>query len=133
MNETECNHGRLKRLCNECSLEEEVRELKIRNKKLNRKIIEINETFYGQNLKLANWHLNGALEPIDSFFENNDWSPENETGIDPEPRKKYKAYDGFNDAIYYSSDFEQNDTFFEMLMKCIEGGNPITVTRLDQL
>lgn len=35
---------------------------------------EIWETFYGQNLQVANWHLNGELEPMDKFFESNDWS-----------------------------------------------------------
>jgi len=32
--------------------------------------------FYGQNMLVANWHLNGDLEPIDSFFEENDWAIE---------------------------------------------------------
>lgn len=34
---------------------------------------EMWEAFYGQNLQVANWHLNGDLEPIDKFFEENDW------------------------------------------------------------
>lgn len=34
---------------------------------------EMWEAFYGQNLELANWHQNGDLEPIDKFFEQNEW------------------------------------------------------------
>ena len=26
--------------------------------------------FYGQGLEIANWHLNGDLEPFDYFYEN---------------------------------------------------------------
>lgn len=28
-------------------------------------------SFYGQGLTVANWHMNGATEPLDSFFEDN--------------------------------------------------------------
>lgn len=37
---------------------------------------EVWDMFYDQNLEVANWHLNGDLEPIDSFFDENDWSIE---------------------------------------------------------
>jgi len=37
---------------------------------------EVWDMFYGQNMLVANWHLNGDLEPIDSFFEENDWAIE---------------------------------------------------------
>lgn len=37
-------------------------------------VCEMWDMFYGQNMEVANWHLNGDLEPIDSFFDNNDWS-----------------------------------------------------------
>ena len=36
-------------------------------------VSEIWETFYGQNLQVANWHKNGDLEPMDNFFESNAW------------------------------------------------------------
>lgn len=48
--------------------------LKEENAKLKTKLNEIWDCFYGQNMKLAGWHLNGDLEPIDKFFDNNDWS-----------------------------------------------------------
>ena len=35
---------------------------------------EVWDMFYGQNMEVANWHLNGDLEPIDSFFDENHWS-----------------------------------------------------------
>ena len=27
------------------------------------------DEMYGQGLEIANWHLNGALEPFDNFYE----------------------------------------------------------------
>jgi len=42
--------------------------------KANRVAIEMWEMFYGQNLHVVGWHLNGDYEPIDSFFESNDWN-----------------------------------------------------------
>lgn len=37
---------------------------------------EMWDMFYGQDMALVGWHLNGDHEPIDSFFESNDWSIE---------------------------------------------------------
>lgn len=37
-------------------------------------INEIRDTFYGQNMEVLNWHKNGESEPIDNFFESNNWS-----------------------------------------------------------
>lgn len=34
---------------------------------------EVWDMFYGQNMQVANWHLNGDIEPMDNFFENNGW------------------------------------------------------------
>ena len=48
-----------------------------RSAEIERKFKEILETFYGQNLYVANWHLNGDLESMDNFFEENDWFIEN--------------------------------------------------------
>ena len=41
--------------------------------RLEKIISEIWETLYGQNMQVANWHKNGELEPMDNFFESNDW------------------------------------------------------------
>lgn len=41
----------------------------------NTKLCDVSNSFYGQNLSVAGWHLNGAHEPIDSWFEQNDWEP----------------------------------------------------------
>jgi hypothetical protein len=47
------------------------------NEEASKRIVaEIWNAFYGQNLQVANWHLNGELEPMDSFFETNDWDVE---------------------------------------------------------
>lgn len=40
---------------------------------LKEKLEDIHNTLCGQNLKVANWHLNGDLEPLDNFFTKNGW------------------------------------------------------------
>lgn len=37
------------------------------------KLKEVCDTLYGQGLEVANWHMNGDLEPLDNLFEENDW------------------------------------------------------------
>jgi len=44
--------------------------------KLNSKLADIKDSLYGQNLYIAGWHLNGDTEPMDAWFEENDWEPE---------------------------------------------------------
>ena len=39
-------------------------------------VSEINNELYGQGFQVAGWHLNGALEPLDTWFEDNNWNPE---------------------------------------------------------
>lgn len=34
---------------------------------------EIQDTIYGQNVELTNWHLNGDTEPFDSFADRQGW------------------------------------------------------------
>ena len=41
-------------------------------------VSEVWDMFYGQNMSLQNWHQNGCLEPIDSFFDGNDWDLDRE-------------------------------------------------------
>jgi len=36
-------------------------------------IADIRSTLYGHGLTVSGWHLNGELEPIDNFFEENGW------------------------------------------------------------
>jgi hypothetical protein len=57
------------------TLRARVAELEKELAEANGKLAEIHETFYGGGYELAHWHLNGDLEPIDSFFESNDWEP----------------------------------------------------------
>ncbi|VXC76941.1 conserved hypothetical protein [Enterobacterales bacterium 8AC] len=35
-----------------------------------------NQELYGKGFEVLGWHLNGATEPLDSWFEDNDWNPE---------------------------------------------------------
>lgn len=30
-------------------------------------------SFYGEGLDVANWHMNGDLEPLDNFFDQNNF------------------------------------------------------------
>lgn len=55
-------------------------KLEARCDRAERIVNEIWEMFYGQGMELTNWHLNGDTQPIDSFFEDNDWSIEKEDG-----------------------------------------------------
>lgn len=55
--------------------------LQAEKERLRRIVAEIWDTFYGQNMSVNNWHLNGCAEPMDSFFENNDWSIEDESAM----------------------------------------------------
>ena len=48
-------------------------------KKANDKLKAIKEMFYGQNMEVAGWNYNDRTEPIDNFFNSNDWSPEEKT------------------------------------------------------
>lgn len=36
----------------------------------------VHHELYGKGFEVAGWHLNGALEPLDSWFEDNNWNPE---------------------------------------------------------
>lgn len=51
----------------------EVRELKAEIARLRKRHAEIVGELYGQGLEVAGWHLNGDLEPLDSWFEQNNW------------------------------------------------------------
>ncbi|NIF35278.1 hypothetical protein F3J30_01830 [Enterobacter sp. Tr-810] len=39
-------------------------------------VSEIRNELYGNGFQVSGWHLNGALEPLDSWFEENNWNPE---------------------------------------------------------
>lgn len=36
-------------------------------------INEMIDELYGNNFEVSGWHLNGDLESLDSWFEDNDW------------------------------------------------------------
>lgn len=36
----------------------------------------VNSELYGKGFEVLGWHLNGDTEPLDSWFEDNDWDPE---------------------------------------------------------
>ena len=54
-------------------------DLKKENENLKKIVNEIKDSLYGQDLQVANWHKNGEMEPLDSWFENNDWELRKET------------------------------------------------------
>lgn len=37
------------------------------------KLDAVKSELYGHGLEVANWHKNGALEPMESWFDDNDW------------------------------------------------------------
>lgn len=39
-------------------------------------ISSIHQELCGQGFEVAGWHLNGDLQPLDSWFEENNWNPE---------------------------------------------------------
>jgi hypothetical protein len=43
-------------------------------------VAEIVGELYGQGFEVAGWHLNGALEPLDTFFDDNGWCEAAEAG-----------------------------------------------------
>ena len=51
---------------------EQLKELNISNVAV---IQDVRRELYGQNLMVQGWHQNGALEPLDSWFEQNNWQP----------------------------------------------------------
>ncbi|MFZ4218701.1 hypothetical protein ACEV6Q_12685 [Enterobacter ludwigii] len=51
-------------------------ELAAENAALKSVITDIHSELYGHGFAVAGWHLNGALKPLDSWFEENDWEPE---------------------------------------------------------
>lgn len=53
---------------------EEILALLRKGEDAKRVVGEMWEMFYGQGFEIANWHLNGDLEAIDNFFEENDWN-----------------------------------------------------------
>ena len=55
---------------------EDYEKLAAENAGLKTAIGEIHQELYGQGFEVSGWHLNGALEPLDSWFEENNWNPE---------------------------------------------------------
>jgi hypothetical protein len=39
------------------------------------KLKQTHDVLYGHNYMVAGWHLNGALEPLDNWFDSNNWEP----------------------------------------------------------
>lgn len=86
-----CEHDRLARQCRECAIIEDLAELEsahrmmhARNERLQKEKDELAEalrkakefyegitSFYGQDLQVYNWHLNGEPEPFDNFIDDN--------------------------------------------------------------
>lgn len=45
----------------------------------NNKLDDVRDSFCGKNLMISGWHLNGDLEPVDNWFDSNDWEPVHES------------------------------------------------------
>ena len=44
-----------------------------------RVVNEITNVLYGKGLQVSGWHLNGDLEPMENFFDDNDWFVEEDS------------------------------------------------------
>jgi len=53
-----------------------IRELKRDNDRLSSIVTDIWDQLYGEGFMVAGWHLNGDLEPLDSWFDQNEWEAE---------------------------------------------------------
>lgn len=51
-------------------------QLAAENVALKAAISSIHEGLCGQGFEVSGWHLNGDLQPLDSWFEENNWNPE---------------------------------------------------------
>lgn len=70
VNKPGCNCGELKRICKYYSDGNCFGNFKCKNFiNEDRKFVEYFDDLYGQGLEVANWHMNGALEPFDNFYE----------------------------------------------------------------
>lgn len=58
------------------NLQMQVEKLAAENAGLKAAISSIHQELCGQGFDVAGWHLNGDLEPLDSWFEENNWNPE---------------------------------------------------------
>lgn len=54
----------------------ELEQVSTENAQLKQVISDIHSELYGQGFQVAGWHLNGDLEALDTWFEDNDWNPE---------------------------------------------------------
>lgn len=50
--------------------------LAVENAALKVAVNGFNQELYGKGFEVLGWHLNGDTEPLDNWFEENDWSPE---------------------------------------------------------
>lgn len=46
----------------------------------NRRLSEIRDELCGNGFEISGWHNNGDMEPIDTWWEDNDWGPVEENG-----------------------------------------------------
>lgn len=56
-------------------LTEEAQRLRAALSVANAKLKEIKGELYGKGLQVSGWHENGVLEPLESWFDDNDWEP----------------------------------------------------------
>lgn len=88
--------------------------------RLNWKLGDIKDSLYGQNLHIVGWHLNGATEPVDNWFEDNDWEPEPHSDNSLARRDAEKQAEGvalakvaFNNNMH--ADFASRNWIYDLL------------------
>lgn len=57
------------------ALAADIKHLSEQLNEANRRLEEITSELYGKGLDVVGWHLNGDLEPLDTWFDDNEWGP----------------------------------------------------------
>ncbi|AHE72575.1 hypothetical protein M942_04635 [Enterobacter ludwigii] len=72
-------------------------------------ITDIHSELYGHGFAVAGWHLNGALKPLDSWFEEYNWEPETPATDAFLAEVRAQGVEMFAD--YWEENCRHNDTF----------------------
>ena len=63
-------------ICESCFTYDALLHAKAEIERLRARHAEIVSELYGQGFEVAGWHLNGDLQPLDSWFEDTEWLDE---------------------------------------------------------
>lgn len=73
-----------------------------------------NQELYGKGFEVLGWHLNGDTEPLDSWFEDNNWNPETPATDAAIAEIKAQGVDEFADSKKHESEASGSILSFEI-------------------